>query len=345
MLPLAHHWSPRERVLGLVALVNFAIAIAAVFVRGDSRPNASTTFAPAWHWRQAKYIDLTHAIEPHMPIWSAFATPKVGNAVAGNAVDGFIEAGEPFSYGRHGFVATSVTLPTDQLGTQLDPPAHWNEYGATISDIPPTVSLRPLAIIDITESVGADPGYHAQVSDVLAYEAAHGTLPWGSVVLFRSGWSKNWAAEATAPSAAFPGVALETLGFLHKERHILVHGHEPLDTDMTPSLEGEAWLMHHNYMQIEGAAHLEGLPAAGCMISIGFAKIAGGTGGYARLVAICPPDSPVGVTVDEQPGAPLPQSKFPLRRDEAGMMVPDEAAVPTQYCEEGTAALGCPLPL
>ena len=25
-----------------------------------------------------------------------------------------------------------------------------------------------------------------------------------------------------------------------QERGILVHGHEPLDTDMTPSLEGEA---------------------------------------------------------------------------------------------------------
>jgi hypothetical protein len=25
--------------------------------------------------------------------------------------------------------------------------------------------------------------------------------------------------------------------------------HEPLDTDNTPSLEGEAWLMHHNFAQ------------------------------------------------------------------------------------------------
>lgn len=30
-------------------------------------------------------------------------------------------------------------------------------------------------------------------------------------------------------------------------RHILFHGHEPLDTDTTPNLEGEYWLMHNGY--------------------------------------------------------------------------------------------------
>ena len=30
-----------------------------------------------------------------------------------------------------------------------------------------------------------------------------------------------------------------------------MHGHEPLDTDTTPTLEGEAWLMHNGYTQAE----------------------------------------------------------------------------------------------
>jgi len=37
-------------------------------------------------------------------------------------------------------------------------------------------------------------------------------------------------------------VGLEALKFLHQQRQILFHGHEPLDTDSTPNLEGEAWL-------------------------------------------------------------------------------------------------------
>jgi kynurenine formamidase len=39
-------------------------------------------------------------------------------------------------------------LPTDQYGTQLDPPGHWDEYGATISDLPATFAIRPLLVID-----------------------------------------------------------------------------------------------------------------------------------------------------------------------------------------------------
>ena len=41
------------------------------------------------------------------------------------------------------------------------------------------------------------------------------------------------------PPAAFPGVSLAALQFLHEERAILFHGHEPLDTDSTANLEGE----------------------------------------------------------------------------------------------------------
>jgi hypothetical protein len=39
--------------------------------------------------------------------------------------------------------------------------------------------------------------------------------------------------------------------FLHLERRILFHGHELLDT--TPNHEGEDWLMHNGYTQVDGS--------------------------------------------------------------------------------------------
>lgn len=96
------------------------------------------------------------------------------------------------------------------------------------------------------------------------------------------GWSKRWPDPALASQTVFPGVSLEALQFLHEERHILFHGHEPLDTDITPTLEGEAWLMHHGYAQAEGVAKLDKVPEKGCLIAIGYPKLAGGLGGYAR---------------------------------------------------------------
>jgi kynurenine formamidase len=114
----------------------------------------------------------------------------------------------------------------------------------------------------------------------------------------------------------FPGVSLDALKFLHGERHILFHGHEPLDTDTTPTLEGEAWLMHNGYAQAEGVAHLDEVAETGCLVTIGFPKFKGGLGGYARYVAICPPSWPHGVAASAT-DAPLAKSGAPVHWDEA----------------------------
>jgi len=296
----------------------------------------------------AKYIDLTHAIFPGMPTWPAFDVDalSIGPSMAGS--DGgmgedFIQKGEEFTYAKQGFIATSVTLPTDQLGTQLDPPAHWNEYGATISDLPPTFSLRPLCVVDLTAKVAAEPGYHAQVEDVLDWEAANGPMPPGAIVFFRTDYWRGGAFAAGEQPEPLPGVGLAALKFLHEERSILFHGHEPLDTDTTPSLEGEGWLMHHDYAQAEGVTNLHLVPETGCLLSVGFAKIGGGSGGYARYVAICPNSSPHGITVAEAPGAPLPRQSAPLRRNADGFLEPSAGATPTAYCApEHPRSLGCP---
>eukprot|EP00746_Dinoflagellata_sp_MGD_P025379 gnl/MRDRNA2_/MRDRNA2_159623_c0_seq1.p1 gnl/MRDRNA2_/MRDRNA2_159623_c0~~gnl/MRDRNA2_/MRDRNA2_159623_c0_seq1.p1 ORF type:complete len:403 (+),score=77.67 gnl/MRDRNA2_/MRDRNA2_159623_c0_seq1:69-1277(+) len=290
---------------------------------------------------KAKHIDLTHAFSPNIPVWPGFGPATFKAAVGGAAMEGYVDKGQAFTYAEHGFQANSYEITTDQFGTQLDPPAHWNELGATISDLPPTFALRPLAVIDISGKVEKDPGYHATVEDVQDWEKKNGQVPEGSVVMIRSDWYKGWEGfKKDGLPAKYPGVTLDTLKFLHNERKILFHGHEPLDTDMTPSLEGEGWLMHHNFAQAEGVANLDKVPDAGCLLSIGYAKPLGGLGGYARFIAICPEDSPDGVSIEDAPGAPLPPQKSPLRRGDDGVMRPTPGAKPTKYCD-GKSSLGC----
>jgi kynurenine formamidase len=273
-------------------------------------------------FKAAKYVDLTHAFEPVQPVWPGFGHAKFKPAVAGADLGDYAKKGDEFTYEKHGFVATAYELPTDQYGTQLDPPAHWDNLGATISDLPASFTLRPLVVVDIHEKVAADPAYHATIDDVKAWEAKHGRIPEGAVVMIRSDWYKKWEDTEHFADAPFPGVKLETLKFLHLERKILFHGHEPLDTDTTPTLEGEAWLMHNHFAQAEGVANLDQVPEAGALISIGFAKPKGGVGGYARYIAICPPDWSFGVSVIEAPGAPLPKQPHPLKRDANGVLTP-----------------------
>jgi kynurenine formamidase len=180
--------------------------------------------------------------------------------------------------------------------------------------------VRPLVVISIVRQVREDPNYHLQVADIERWERRHGAIPRGSVVMVRSDWSKRWPDPALATLKEFPGVSLEALQFLHLRRHILFHGHEPLDTDSTPTLVGEDWLMHHGYAQAEGVANLDEVPATGALIEIGFPKFGGGVGGYARFVAICPPGWKHGVRIGEVPEAPLQRYESELHWDPAAGM-------------------------
>jgi kynurenine formamidase len=265
--------------------------------------------------RSAKYIDLSHVLTPQIPVWKGF-----GPSFFSPAVDP--ASGEPYTYAKDGFEATAYQLSTDQFGTQLDPPAHWAPEQAAIDELPPTFAVRKLVVISIVRQVKRDFNYALQVSDIRRWEHRHGRIPEGSVVFVRSDWSKRWPDPALSGLTEFPGVSLDALMFLHLKRHILFHGHEPLDTDSTPTLEGEAWLMHNGFAQAEGVADLSGVPATGCLVNMGFPRFGGGVGGFVRFVAICPPETKRGVSIGELPEAPLQTYSTPLHWDPAlGMRV------------------------
>src|ERR687887_2736530 len=247
----------------------------------------------------ARYIDLTHTITPTIPVWAGFGPSQFAPTINPST-------GNPYTYAKDGFEATRYTLSTDQLGTQLDPPAHWAPEYASISELPATFAVRPLVVISIVPQVKKDFNYALKVSDIRKWERRHGRIPAGSVVFVRSDWSKRWPDPKLSTLTKFPGVSLDALKFLHLQRHILFHGHEPLDTDSTPTLVGEDWLMHHGYAQAEGVGDMSGVPETGCLVAIGYPKFKGGLGGYARYVAICPSGTAKGVRVSGR-DAPLPK--------------------------------------
>jgi kynurenine formamidase len=300
-------------VLGLVALLA-ASGISRSMWPASTRSASTGARAPGlWRvydqsLRGAKYIDLTHALTPSIPVWTGFGPSKFGPTVNP-------KTGQPYTYAKDGFEATQYNLSTDQFGTQLDPPAHWAPEYPTIDELPATYAVRPLVVISIVDQLVKSPGYHLQVADIERWEARNGRIPAGSVVMIRSDWSKAWPDPALATRTIFPGVSLEALKFLHLRRRILFHGHEPLDTDTTSSLEGEHWLMHNGYTQAEGVANLSQVPETGCLVTIGYPKFAGGLGGYARYVAICPADWKYGVSVGKVPEAPLARSDKILQWD------------------------------
>ena len=309
---------------GLVASVAAIAVVCVLAIPGKS--NAADVDKSLWtvydqSLKGAKYVDLTHTITPNIPVWAGFAESTFAPTKAGADIEGFATKGEVYTYAKHGFEATEYNLITDQLGTQLDPPAHWAPEYPAIDELPATYAIRPLVVISIVKQLESNPNYALLVSDIEAWEKEHGRIPEGSVVFVRSDWSLAWPDKRLATLKEFPGVGLDALKFLHEQRHILFHGHEPLDTDSTPNLEGEQWLMHNGYAQAEGVANLDQVPEAGALVIIGYPKFGGGLGGYARYVAVCPPDWPYGTTIGTN-DAPLPKSDKPLHYDvTAGMRV------------------------
>jgi kynurenine formamidase len=297
-----------KRVVLCAGLVLLALSLVHLQAKPEGEKPSSLWQVYQQYLKSAKYVDLTHTIAPRIPVWTGFGPSHFSPTINP-------KNGKPYTYAADGFEATHYDLSTDQLGTQLDPPAHWAPEYPSIDELPATYTIRQLCVISIVSRVAKDAGYQMTVQDVQDWEKQHRNVPEGSVVFIRSDWSKEWPNPDLAKRTKFPGIKLDALKYLHLERHILFHGHEPLDTDTTPTLEGEAWLMHNGYTQAEGVANLDKVPETGALVAIGYPKFQGGTGGYARFIAICPSDWKYGVSIGQLPEAPLPKSK-PLHWDQ-----------------------------
>ena len=146
----------RKRILGA------AVALAAVLA--VATPARAAT-PPLWQVYDdalagARYVDLTHVITPHIPVWAGF-----GPSAFAPALDP--ATAQPYRYDQGlGFEATRYSLATDQLGTQLDPPAHWAPEYAAIDELPATFAVRPLVVISIVPQVRRDFNYALTVADV-----------------------------------------------------------------------------------------------------------------------------------------------------------------------------------
>jgi kynurenine formamidase len=103
----------------------------------------------------------------------------------------------------------------------------------------------------------------------------------------------------------FPGVSLAMLQFLLLQRNVPLPAHEPLDTDDAEDFAGDARLLQHNYVQAEGVANLDQVPAPCALVTIGFARLEGGTGSLARYVAVAPASWPHETSI-APPGSPAP---------------------------------------
>jgi kynurenine formamidase len=176
-----------------------------------------------------------------------------------------------------------------QYGTHVDAPAHFDEQGIAVDAIPIEEMILPIVVFDATPLLAGDPNHAWTVADVASWEKIHGRVQAGSFAALRTDMSKDWEANPERfKRYPFPGWSLEAVRFLFEQRGITAIGHESMDTDVTPSMDSETWILQHGHFQIEVMANLDSLPATGALLVVTWPKPRGGFGFPARAIAILP---------------------------------------------------------
>jgi kynurenine formamidase len=154
-------------------------------------------------------------------------------------------------------------------------------------------------MVDVSEAAARDRDYRVSVADFQAWEAEHGMLPRGIIVLLRTGFSKYWpdreaymgtaerGAEAV-PLLHFPGLHPDAARWLVKNRDIHAIGLDTpsIDYGQSSGFESHRILFDANIPAFENLANLESLPQAGFEVIALPMKIRGGSGGPLRIVAV-----------------------------------------------------------
>lgn len=257
-----------------------------VAVAATSLAACATTPPPAS--LQGTWVDLTHTLDENAIFWPTapdFVHEEVSHA---HTPGGYFYSSYNLYVSEHG-------------GTHLDAPEHFAEGRHTADEIPLDRLIGPAAVIDVSEKAASDRDYRFTAQDVLDWEAEHGRLPDGAIVLFRTGFDKYWPDREKYMGTAlrgqegvaelhFPGLAEDAARLLAEERNIAAVG---LDTPSLDYGQSSDFIVHRillgaNIPGFENVARLDLLPPTGATVVALPVKVGRGSGAPLRIVALVP---------------------------------------------------------
>ena len=150
--------------------------------------------------------------------------------------------------------------------------------GDTADQVPLVRLIGAAVVVDVAKKTLADRDYQIRVADLEAWEARHGRIEAGDIVLLRTGFGQYWPDRVTYMGTdergqeatlklSFPGLHPSAARWLVTERDVGAVGID------TPSIDyGKSRLFHAhrelfkaNVPAFENVAHLEWLPARGAL--------------------------------------------------------------------------------
>ena len=233
-------------------------------------------------------IDLTHPFDERTIYWPTEEGFVLERGSAGRTEAGYWYEAHRMRLAEHG-------------GTHLDAPVHFHEGGATSESIALERLIAPAVVLDVRERCARDADYAVSRADLERFEAAHGRIPDGAALLLATGFAARWpdrarylGTDARGPGAVaklhFPGLDPAAARWLVAERKLAAVGIDTasIDPGQSKRFESHQILFAAGIPAFENLAGLDALPATGATLIALPMKIAGGSGGPLRAVALLP---------------------------------------------------------
>ncbi len=255
-------------------------AVVAVPAYGATSYSANVMLNPA------KLIDLTYTFDNSTIYWPTEHPFVHQFEHYGMTADGYFYSSAKFAAPEHG-------------GTHMDAPIHFSKSGLTVDQMPLTSVIGPAVVIDFSARAAKNPDAMLSLEDVKKWEAEHGSLPQGAIVVARSGWGRYWPDKkrylgtdkfGDVAHLRFPGFSVEAV------RYLLATGKVAAIAIDTPSMDpgnSKNFPVHRlwlgtNKPGFENVAHAEKLPESGATIFCIPMKIGEGTGAPTRIFGLLP---------------------------------------------------------
>ncbi len=249
-----------------------AVALVVLAQRTPPSPPPQTGFSLVY--------DLTHPESEKFPNWEG--TEKSP-----------FEARELANLERDGYF-TRTFCTQEHFATHIDAPAHFAVGRWTVDQIPPERLVGPLVVLNVEPKVRSKADYQISVDDAALWEQANGKIPAGAIVLANTGWAsratsmKNYRNADASGVMHFPGFSEEAVKFLVEGRSVVGLGIDTLSVDYGASktYPVHKYTANRSVYHLENVADLSRVPEAGAILVAAPAKLAGGSGGPVRILAL-----------------------------------------------------------
>jgi kynurenine formamidase len=262
--------------------------MAAAGCASPAPPPAAGPAPPAAPFPVGRIVDLSHTYDAQTIVWPTSEKFRLETVSDGVTEAGYYYSANNFFSAEHG-------------GTHLDAPVHFAQGRQTVDHIPLDRLVGPAVVIDVGASAASNADYQITVEDIQSAETADGAIPAGSIVVFRTGYSRRWpdagrylgtAERGTAGVARlhFPGLHPDAARWLVANRSIKAVGIDTASIDYGQSslYESHRVLFERDVPAFENLAALDELPPRGATIVALPMKIGGGSGAPLRAIAILP---------------------------------------------------------